>query len=331
MWVPSSGPSGLSHACSFPAIPTWPEACQACLACPRHLLGTIPTLGEACCPPTGSCAPLAPMAPCTAARAWWTGPTVCPTTATLPWGFRCPRCPLSCNSLSWSLTWRSVHDNCIIVFVSICIFILFILYFTLHFIFMLCILLCIFMHFLCFIFSIYTFYIYFFPYVAQLFLCCFIFQRPFWRWDPPSNVPDAMTSFRRTKPRLYRCYICGSEFGTASLPIHVKSCFKLRREIWERAAPRVREREPLPDDWAPAGLPPPRRVAESNPICKYCRRHRRRCYFLYYYPTFSHLSHENFSWEQENQRNRRDSVFHFGSCKTTWPFLTGWCLKQRGR
>eukprot|EP00667_Euglena_gracilis_P027789 EG_transcript_34737 len=63
-----------------------------------------------------------------------------------------------------------------------------------------------------------------------------------------NTVPDAMTSFRRTKPRLYRCYICGSEFGTASLPIHVKSCFKLRREIWERAAPRVREREPLPDD-----------------------------------------------------------------------------------
>lgn len=58
-------------------------------------------------------------------------------------------------------------------------------------------------------------------------------------------------------------------------------------------------------------FPPPRRVAESNPICKYCRRHRRRCYFLYYYPTFSHLSHENFSWEQENQRNRRDSVFSF--------------------
>eukprot|EP00668_Euglena_longa_P028985 GGOE01036323.1.p1 GENE.GGOE01036323.1~~GGOE01036323.1.p1 ORF type:complete len:456 (+),score=32.91 GGOE01036323.1:86-1453(+) len=63
-----------------------------------------------------------------------------------------------------------------------------------------------------------------------------------------NTIPTGFTSFRRTKPRLYSCYICGSEFGTASIPIHVKSCFKLHREVWERAAPRTREQQPLPDD-----------------------------------------------------------------------------------
>lgn len=30
-----------------------------------------------------------------------------------------------------------------------------------------------------------------------------------------------------TKPRALMCYICGREFGTASLPIHLKNCAKL--------------------------------------------------------------------------------------------------------
>jgi len=60
------------------------------------------------------------------------------------------------------------------------------------------------------------------------------------------KVPSLGVSVTRSKPRLYSCYICGNEFGTASIPIHVKACHRTHRKIWENASPRVRA--PLPPD-----------------------------------------------------------------------------------
>ena len=52
------------------------------------------------------------------------------------------------------------------------------------------------------------------------------------------------------KPKSVMCYICGREFGTASINIHIKSCQK-KWEIEESKKPR-NERRPMPQpprDW----------------------------------------------------------------------------------
>ena len=46
------------------------------------------------------------------------------------------------------------------------------------------------------------------------------------------------------RPKALMCYICGREFGTASLDIHLKSC----KKKWEneQAMKPLKERKPLP-------------------------------------------------------------------------------------
>ena len=46
------------------------------------------------------------------------------------------------------------------------------------------------------------------------------------------------------KPRALMCYICGREFGTHSLSIHIKSCIK-KWEDQENLKPK-RDRRPVP-------------------------------------------------------------------------------------
>lgn len=48
----------------------------------------------------------------------------------------------------------------------------------------------------------------------------------------------------RNKPKALMCYICGREFGTASLQIHLKACAK-KWEAQENLKPK-NERRPLP-------------------------------------------------------------------------------------
>lgn len=52
------------------------------------------------------------------------------------------------------------------------------------------------------------------------------------------------------KPRGVICYICGKEFGSASIPIHVKSCIK-KWETEEEKKP-ANKRRPVPE--APSDL-----------------------------------------------------------------------------
>ena len=46
------------------------------------------------------------------------------------------------------------------------------------------------------------------------------------------------------RPRALMCYICGKEYGTKSLEIHIKTCIKMW-EIEEAKKPK-KERRPLP-------------------------------------------------------------------------------------
>lgn len=46
------------------------------------------------------------------------------------------------------------------------------------------------------------------------------------------------------KPRALMCYICGREYGTTSLQIHIKTCMK-KWEVEENKKPK-KERRPLP-------------------------------------------------------------------------------------
>ena len=46
------------------------------------------------------------------------------------------------------------------------------------------------------------------------------------------------------KPKALMCYICGREYGTASLQIHLKTCMK-KWEIEESKKPK-KDRRPMP-------------------------------------------------------------------------------------
>ena len=47
-----------------------------------------------------------------------------------------------------------------------------------------------------------------------------------------------------SRPKALMCYICGREFGTASLDIHLKSCKKKFEN--EQAQKPLKDRRPLP-------------------------------------------------------------------------------------
>ncbi len=47
-----------------------------------------------------------------------------------------------------------------------------------------------------------------------------------------------------SRPVALMCYICGREYGTKSLPIHIKTCEK-KFEMEESKKPK-RERRPVP-------------------------------------------------------------------------------------
>lgn len=57
------------------------------------------------------------------------------------------------------------------------------------------------------------------------------------------NTPNFDSSFK-SRPKALMCYICGREYGTKSLEIHIKTCIK-KWEIEESKKPK-RERRPLP-------------------------------------------------------------------------------------
>lgn len=49
------------------------------------------------------------------------------------------------------------------------------------------------------------------------------------KYQPEKWVPTAVGSAR--KKRLVLCYLCGKEFGTASLPFHEPQCLKVSGRI----------------------------------------------------------------------------------------------------
>jgi zinc-finger of a C2HC-type len=58
--------------------------------------------------------------------------------------------------------------------------------------------------------------------------------------NPSGGSPDKMVS----RPKALTCYICGREFGTSSLEIHLKSC-KKKWELEEEKKPK-KDRRPVP-------------------------------------------------------------------------------------
>ena len=60
-----------------------------------------------------------------------------------------------------------------------------------------------------------------------------------------SRTEDDMLSLLTQKPKSLVCYICGREFGTTSLEIHLKTCKK--KWDWEQDQKPPEERRPLPE------------------------------------------------------------------------------------
>ena len=56
--------------------------------------------------------------------------------------------------------------------------------------------------------------------------------------------PSKGSRYPGMKPKALMCYICGREYGTASLDIHIKSCEKKWEN--EQAKLPVKERRPCP-------------------------------------------------------------------------------------
>ena len=73
---------------------------------------------------------------------------------------------------------------------------------------------------------------------------------------PPTSGSGANEGERQKgpafKPALLVCYLCGQQFGTASLAIHQPQCFQKKTVEWERADPG--KRGPRPKDPATAEL-----------------------------------------------------------------------------
>eukprot|EP01012_Entosiphon_sulcatum_P044005 TRINITY_DN584_c0_g1_i1.p1 TRINITY_DN584_c0_g1~~TRINITY_DN584_c0_g1_i1.p1 ORF type:complete len:638 (+),score=65.52 TRINITY_DN584_c0_g1_i1:1565-3478(+) len=57
------------------------------------------------------------------------------------------------------------------------------------------------------------------------------------------------------KPQLLVCYLCGQQFGTASLPIHQPQCYTKKMIEWEKADPGVRGPKPKNPSEQGNGLP----------------------------------------------------------------------------
>jgi len=58
------------------------------------------------------------------------------------------------------------------------------------------------------------------------------------------NLPNLSGGGFGNKPKALMCYICGREYGTTSLQIHLKTCMK-KWEIEEGKKPK-KERRPMP-------------------------------------------------------------------------------------
>ncbi len=72
-----------------------------------------------------------------------------------------------------------------------------------------------------------------------------------------------MAGFQQ-KPRFFLCQICGKEFGSASLPIHMRSCI-LKYEQGQAVLP-LRMRKPLPPLKTPAEMIAARAASDSRAI-----------------------------------------------------------------
>eukprot|EP00758_Cryptobia_borreli_P007157 Tbor_TRINITY_DN5253_c1_g2::TRINITY_DN5253_c1_g2_i2::g.16043::m.16043 len=59
------------------------------------------------------------------------------------------------------------------------------------------------------------------------------------------------------KPQLLVCYLCGQQFGTASLGIHVPQCYTKKTRQWEAGNPDTRGKKPKHPDtvnWSASGM-----------------------------------------------------------------------------
>jgi ribosomal protein L32 len=68
--------------------------------------------------------------------------------------------------------------------------------------------------------------------------------------SPPSAPPRPSTASKSkaSPPRLLVCYLCGQQFGTASLDIHQPQCYVKCLLRWERGDPDTRGRRPIPPE-----------------------------------------------------------------------------------
>lgn len=73
---------------------------------------------------------------------------------------------------------------------------------------------------------------------------------------PPPQASPAGNRSTGQRPVAYCCYLCGAQFGSQSLGIHLGAC----REKWERVegAKPAHERRPLP--------PPPEEMEAGGPL-----------------------------------------------------------------
>lgn len=90
---------------------------------------------------------------------------------------------------------------------------------------------------------------------------------------PRSRMPSAVTACGTktlrastpTVPRTYVCYLCGQQFGSHSLPLHVPRCLQLFEERQQLKAPRERRAPPPPPPELDLPLPvEPRSVEQFN-------------------------------------------------------------------
>ena len=64
---------------------------------------------------------------------------------------------------------------------------------------------------------------------------------------PPARAP-AQHKGPAFAPRLLICYLCGQQFGSASLTIHQSQCYVKKLLIWERGAVETRGKRPIPPE-----------------------------------------------------------------------------------
>eukprot|EP01064_Diplonema_japonicum_P017260 TRINITY_DN2531_c0_g2_i1.p1 TRINITY_DN2531_c0_g2~~TRINITY_DN2531_c0_g2_i1.p1 ORF type:complete len:426 (+),score=32.78 TRINITY_DN2531_c0_g2_i1:53-1279(+) len=66
-----------------------------------------------------------------------------------------------------------------------------------------------------------------------------------------SNAAKQTPGMPPKRPNFLMCYLCGQQFGKASLPIHQPQCFMKKLVEWERGDPATRGAQPVhPDEMA---------------------------------------------------------------------------------